>query len=292
MGFQLARWKRVRTRGVGAALVALALCSCSAVDVAYEHADWWMARRAMHYVDLDANQAKAVRTQFGVLHAWHRSHELPLYAQLLDHAAEQLQRGLTRNDVAWIMGVVNERWGVTSAELAHDLSPVLVTLKPQQVVQMANNLADENARFSKSQVELDSKKRARRRTEWLTDQVQKLTGELTPWQRARIASVPAATPEFPDVRLAERRRRQAQFLKLLREYHDPQTLQTAITGLLSAPREGASEDYRKSIARYEEQLIQMVLDLDRSLTPEQRSTAVSRLRKYAEQFRGIALGRT
>ena len=33
---------------------------------------------ATRYVELDSDQAKAVRTQFSHVHAWHRSQELPL----------------------------------------------------------------------------------------------------------------------------------------------------------------------------------------------------------------------
>lgn len=287
----MSRWILLRRLAV-VAVMALAFTGCAAIDLAYEHADWWMTRMATRYVELNSEQAKAVRVQFGHVHAWHRSHELPLYAELLDRMADRVQRGLTRSDMTWVMSAANERWVITSSELARELAPVLVTLNPEQMMQMADNLAYENTRFVKSQVDLDPSQRTRQRTEWLTKHIEKWTGDLTAAQRARIALVAASTPEFPEMRLAERRRRQARFLSLVRNQHDPNALQAAIVALLSAPREGASDEYRRSVARYEEQLIQMVLDLDRSLSPGQRAHAVKRMRKFAQEFRALAVAQT
>ena len=59
--------------------------------------------------------------------------------------------------------------------------------------------------------------------------------------------------------------------------------------MLGTPREGAEEAYRRSAVHYEEQMIQLVLDLDRSLSREQRATAVSRTRHYAQNFRALAV---
>ena len=63
---------------------AVLLCSCSALSVAYNHANWWLQRSVDRYVALDSAQAAAVRIRIDRLHAWHRTHELPVYADLLD----------------------------------------------------------------------------------------------------------------------------------------------------------------------------------------------------------------
>lgn len=282
---------------IAGALAVLAVSACAtlnvgALQVTYEHADWLLQRMAAHYVDLDTGQAQAVRTGFGNLHAWHRSQELPLYAELMEAAAGRMERGLRREDVVWIVRAINERWQVTSQRLAGELMPVLITLTPGQVGQMERKLADENAKFAKTQVSTDIRKADKHRTDWLEDQIARWIGELTPAQKARVELAMRQTEDFPALRLAERRRRQARFLHLVRDTHDPRVLGSALDDMVSTPREGAEEAYRHSVARYEEQMIQMVLDLDRTLTPEQRATAASRMRRYAQSFRALALGRT
>jgi hypothetical protein len=279
------------------ALGVLGLSSCAAlnvgtVNVAYEHADWLLQRMAAHYVDFDAGQAQAVRTGFGNLHAWHRSQELPVYAELMDAAAARMERGLRRDDVVWIVRAINDRWQVVGQRLAGEMTPVLVTLTPGQVQQMERKLADDNAKFAKTQVSADVRKADKHRADWLVDQFARWTGELTPAQRQRIELAVKQTEDFPALRLAERRRRQSHFLELVRDKRDPRALGSALNDMLSTPREGADEAYRRSVARYEEQMTQMVLDLDRTLSPEQRATAASRMRRYAQSFRALAVGRT
>jgi hypothetical protein len=242
---------------------------------------------ARQYVELDPRQSRAVKTTFGRLHAWHRNRELPVYAELMDNAAQRMGRGLRRDDVVWLMRTTNERWQATSTQLAHEMAPVLTTLTPEQLREMEEKLARDNAKFAKKHVN-NVQKANRERTEWLTEQVTRWIGELTPSQQDRIAAVTVATQDYPAARLAERRRRQGNFLHLVRDTHDPSSLSGALSDMLVAPRDGAAEAYKHSVAQYEEQVIQMVMDLDRSLTTEQRATAVDRLHRYAQAFRALS----
>ena len=286
-----------RTRAGNACLVvvcALALTACATlnlatVNVTYEHADWLLQRMATHYVELDDGQARAARAGFGNVHAWHRSQELPRYADLMDTAADRIERGLRREDVVWIVRAIDERWRVVSQRLAGELTPVLITLTPAQIGEMERKLAEDNAKFAKTQAAGDPRKAARYRAAWLDDQIARWIGELTPPQKVRVELAVKQTEDFPALRLAERRRRQAHFLHLVRDTRDPRMLGSALNDMLAAPREGADETYRHGVARLEEQMIQMVLDLDRTLTPEQRATAASRMRRYAQSFRALAV---
>ena len=274
-------------RGTCAA-AALALSSCAALNVgtfnvAYEHADWLLQRMAAHYVDFDARQGQAVHTGFGNLHAWHRIQELPVYAEVMDSAATRMERGLRRDDVVWMVRSVTERWLVVSRRLAAEMTPVLATLSEQQVVQMERKLADDNAKFAKTQVSADIRKADKHRAEWLNDQITRWTGELTPAQKDRVSLAVKQTEDFPALRLCRTsRRRQANFLQLVRHTHDAPALGAALSDMLGTPREGAEEGYRRSVVHYEGQMIQLVLDLDRTLSPEQRATAVARMRRYAQ----------
>ena len=280
-------------RGACAA-AALTLPSCAALNVgtfnvAYEHADWLLYRMAAHYVDLDAGQKQAVQTGFGNLHAWHRTQELPIYAEVMESAAARIERGLRRDDVTWMIRSVTEHWQLTSRHLAAEMTPVLSTLTEPQVVQMERKLADDNAKFAKTQVSADIRKADQHRAEWLNDQIARWIGDLTAAQKERVVLAVKQTEDFPALRLAERRRRQGNFLHLVRHTHDMRALGAALNDMLGTPREGADEAYRRSAAHYEEQMVQLVLDLDRTLSSQQRSTAAARMRRYAQNFRALAV---
>ena len=98
----------------------------------------------------------------------------------------------------------------------------------------------------------------------------------------------SSTPDFPAARLAERRRWQASLLQLIRQQHDEAALRSGLADLLATPRAGANDAYKHAVAHYEAELDQMILDLDRSLTPTQRATAVERLHHFATHLRQLA----
>ena len=266
--------------------------SGSAVNVAYDHADWLAAQKIARYVDLDKSQTAALRVHFERLHAWHRSHELPVYADLLDQAAERMTRPLRSEDIAWMMKNVNERRRIGAVQIANELAPLLITFSVEQRMQLADNLARDNARFTKTHLVPDRSKMLKERTEWLVGHVERWIGDLTPAQRARVNAVVVATPDFSAARVAERRRRQLRFVQLVEQLHDEQAMRLPLISLLATPHAKADESYRSAVVRYERELTRMVLDLDRTLTARQRAMAVSRLHRYAAQTRALAAKRT
>lgn len=262
-----------------------------AISLAYDHADWLVPRSIARYVDLSPAQKDELNAHFERLHGWHRANELPLYADVLDQASQRVGRGLTRDDVVWMLGTVTPRRQAGAAHIAAELAPMLVRLTPEQQAEIADNLAKDQAKFVKTQLGPDPDEVQRERTDWLTKQVERWTGSLTSQQRARVAAVALATPEFPAARAAERRRRQIAFLELIGRARDESSLRSGLERLLSSPRTGADTDYQRAVAHYEDQLTDMILDLDHSLSARQRATAVDRLQRYAAQFRELAVQR-
>jgi len=280
-------------RALAAAATVAVFASCSgvdsgAMDIAYEHADWLLQRMSARYVELDDSQKKALHTRLSHLHAWHRTQELPLYADLLDQTADRIDRHLGPADTAWMARSIQERRRAGAVVVAQELAPLLLTLTPAQQAQIAEAMARDNAHFTKTQLGPDSAARSKERTQWLSAQVERWTGKLTRDQREGIGRLASSTPDFPAARLAERRRWQASLLQLIRQPHDEAALRSALADLLAAPRAGANDAYKHALAHYEEELDQTILDLDRSLTPSQRTTAVERLHHFAAHLRELA----
>jgi hypothetical protein len=279
----------MRARPLVLLIVLLALlASCSAVRVSYDNAGWVLARMAGGYVDMDRGQARALKTQLGALHAWHRSEELPRYAELLESTAARLERGVSRDDVAWAVGAVRARYLVLSRETAEGLAPLLITLTDSQVDGLERRFAEDNRKFYATKLPADPEQAIRARTDWMCDRLEEWTGELTFAQRQRIERLVRAFPEVPALRLADRKRRQAQLLELLRARSEDADTQAKLVRLLADGDAGRSERYRQLLAHWQESLIDAMAELDRSLTARQRATAVERLRRYAQEFRGMA----
>jgi hypothetical protein len=279
----------MRTRYLVLPILLLALLvSCSAVRVSYDNAGWVLARMAGSYVDMDRGQARALKTQLGELHAWHRSEELPRYAELLESAAARLERGMSHDDVVWAVGVVRARYLVLGREAAEGLAPLLMTLTDSQVDRLEQRFARDNRKFYAAKLPKDPDAAIRDRADWMCDRLADWTGDLTPVQRQRVEDLARAFPEVPALRLEDRKRRQAELLAALRARPENPATRARLVTLLADPDAGRGQRYRQTLAAWEAQFIGVMLELERSLTARQRATAVERLRSYAEEFRSMA----
>ena len=272
--------------GLALALAAL-LASCSTVRLSYEHADWLLARMAGRYVDLDASQSRQFKAELAQFHDWHRGQELPQYSEAFDLAADRLARGLSRQDVNWALEAVRARARALGERAGEQFIPVLRTLSDRQLAQAQRELEEANAELVRTYLTGDASRRAARRAEWISDKLAEWIGPLTPAQRRQVDAFVAAHPDSVQLRLAERRRRQAEFLQLVQAYRASPGLESQLTAFLTDPDAQRSPASQQAGARMQEGFVDLLLELDRSLTPAQRRLAVAKLRDYAGDFRQL-----
>jgi hypothetical protein len=78
------------------------------------------------------------------------------------------------------------------------------------------------------------------------------------------------------------------FLQLVGSKETESAIRATLASLLQMPRAGADESYLRSITQYKQELSGMILDIDRSLSESQRTTAVVRLHRFARGLRDLA----
>lgn len=279
----------MRIRLIVPLLAVLALsAACSVVRISYDNADWILARMAARYVDMDRDQTRALKTQLGQLQAWHRREELPRYAALLDEGAARVQRGLTREDLAWAVASVRGRYQVLAHHAVTDLAPVLVTLNDSQIAGMEARFAADNRKFYAAKLSKSSEDSVETQAAWITARLEDWTGGTSPAQRELIVNLVRAYPNLPALRLTEREHRQAQFLGLLRAHPNDRAMQTQLVALVADPSTGPNGPYRDTLSAWEVSFVDTMVALDHSLTARQRATTVERLRRYAQEFRSLA----
>lgn len=278
-------------RFVSLCLLASLLAGCGAMRLSYDHADWLAARMADRYVDLTDDQARVFKTGLSDLHAWHRARELPVYAQTFDEAAQRLARGMSRADVQWAVDTVRARVHLLGQHTATQVSDALASLDEGQLREVEARFKEDNRKFAREQFSGDPARVAARRADWLCERLEYWTGDLTAAQRGRVHALVDAFPAMPRLRLEERERRQQNLLALVREGRSRADFESRLERFLADPDAGRSEASRRAMLEWERGLIDMLTDLDRTLSPVQRARAVQRMRDYARDFRQLAARR-
>src|SRR5215208_570321 len=104
--------------------LAAALSACSAIKLGYnnlgEVAYWWLDG----YVEFSDEQASRVRDDLARLHLWHRTRELPRFAELLHRIEELAPDDVTPAQTCAVFAQVLERLNTTGEQAA----PAIITL--------------------------------------------------------------------------------------------------------------------------------------------------------------------
>ncbi len=270
------------------AISALALVACSATRVAYDNADTMLRFMASSYLDLDAGQSDDLTPRIVRFHQWHRSNELPVYAALLRSASQRAAKGITAEDVAWGLGNLRSRYRRFAAKAAEDAAPVLATLAPAQLDALEHKFAESNGRYAKEFLPSDDKERRRRQLKRMLERFRDFAGELTPDQEARIEGFALAHERHVALRFEDRQRWQRDFVAALKAERKPEELGRRLAEMFDKPELRRSEEFIREDRRWDEDLGQLIVDLDRSLSPKQRAQVVRRLSDYAEDFAVLA----
>lgn len=268
--------------------VLVALTSCSALKLSYEKADWLLAHWAQRYVDLTAEQTRALRSELAKLQRWHRAHELPEYARAFDRAAVQLEAGMTRAQIQVLVDMVRARAGTLGVRAGQSFAPLVTSLSEAQLRDLQRRFAADNRRFERRHLSGSPAELAERRNDWMESRLEDWFGSLDRTQRARVQRLVAAFPDMPALRLAERRRRQAALLEVAREGGAGGAAGVRLGALLANLERGGPAPVHAAMVRWEHAFIDMLSELEDSLSSAQRAHAAARLRQYADDFRELA----
>ncbi len=279
------------SRGVLIAVLSmglLAVTACSTVRFAYNNIDVVIRFMASDYVEFDTAQYEQFKTRLDALHQWHRTRELPAYVALLQTAGGKVAKGVVADDVAWAIGALRSRYRLLAARAAEDAAPLLAQLSDAQIVELEKNFAEKNRKFSKERLEGDQKKLRQKRADQLLDYFREMTGKLSDAQEARIERFADDYGRMTTLRFEDRKRWQGQTLLLLRTERKLPQFAAHLTALFTNPEQGRSAEYIAASARYESGLADLVVDIDRTLTAEQRVRAVRRMQHYTDEFAALS----
>jgi hypothetical protein len=275
-------------RAVILLLALIGLAGCSGLRLAYNNADTLVRWMADDYFALEGAQLEDFKARLAGFHDWHRSEELPRYSVLMTSASGKLADGLTAPELLWAWESVKGRYRHMAAYAAPDLAQVLATLTPAQFERLDKKFAESGVEFTKKFLKGSEAEQRKRRDKRNLELMHEWFGDLSDVQESQIMLASAKLPLLYALRLQNRQRRQSEFIALLKTYRSPEELEPRLRQWLTAWEEGVAPEYRRLSELHRDLYVQMLLDLDRGLTPVQRAHAVARLNDYAELFTALA----
>ena len=280
----------VRLMTLVAAVVASAalLGGCAMVRIVYNNAEPLVRYTAHDYFDLDERQSEQFRKRLLQFHDWHRTTELPVYAELFRTAVKKAVNGFSREEVSWAAEALRARYHMLVTRAVEDAAPILVTLSPPQIAELERRLAKANAKYAREFLPEDERRRHRAQLKRMLDRFSGWTGTLTDAQEARIERFVQAHARTTAMRFDNRRRWQREAVALIRQQRSPEALAPRLADIFTHPAAHRTPEFTAALERWEAQFTDLILDLEPTLSAEQRALVLRRMERYAEDFEALS----
>ncbi len=265
-------------------VLGLFLQGCSVTRIAYDNADVFLRWQANSYFDFHGEQSDELDRRLASFLAWHRARALPTYARLAEEAAVRMARGLKREDLEWgydsSLARIREALGMAAGEMGG----LLDRLSQAQIVHFEQRLAEENRKFAKEQVQGSVEERQQRRVKRNLDRLEEWFGTLSDAQVERVRAYSKRAPLSSGLRESDRKRRQAELVAMLQAREAKQRLAKWAQDWDAGREPAYAEASRATRAEY----VELLLDLDKTLSAEQRERGVARLKRFAGLFESLS----
>ncbi len=257
------------------------LAGCTALQLGYNNADSLIHWRSGRYFGFEGEQKADFERRVQKFMEWHRRAELPKYAALANGLGDRLARGVALADLEWGYDAFQVLLRQTLRAAAVETGELLDTLNPAQVERFQARLAKENRDFAKDHVLAESPEARRaKRVKRNVDRMEEWFGSLTEAQVERIRLYSARAPLDDILRDQDRKRMQRELVGMIHAKETRRKLE-AWAIAWDQNRDPEYETLRKQNLR---EYFGMLIDLDKTLSAEQRNRAVQRLRGFAGDF--------
>jgi len=264
-------------------LISLVISGCG-VRFVYNQLDWLIPWYLNDYVELESHQEELFEDRLHDYLVWHRTDQLPRYADFLDQVADKAETGLSRQDIEAIEQQTEVFAAALMDRMLSDLIDLLATASDEQIAQLFERLEKDNAEYRREYIEVSPEKQRKQRFKDVIKYAERWTGRLSDEQVKQISNWASQFelmgPEIESARLAW----QQEFRRVLALRQDRVAYEQAFRALIDNPRFGRSDALQKKLDHNSELVVQLYLQLDKTLSQRQRKHMVDKLRSYAEDF--------
>lgn len=273
-----------------ALLGALSATGCSGVKVVYGQLDVLVPWYLRDYVELDPGQRSQLQHSVETLLAWHRESEIGRYAAFFHELAADTASPLPPGRLEAARQELEAFWDDIGRRVAPDAAALLSTLSDAQVESLLERMAREDDELARESAGRSPEQRAARRGKSLTRQVERWTGRLDASQRSLVVDCARDLRGDTAGWLASRAAWRAALREALARRADVEGLAASLERLFADGEDFWTPSYRDHFRADRQRVLGLLEDLDRTLTPQQRSHLRDRLERWALDLDAIAGG--
>jgi len=274
------------------ALLAVLVVSVSAsgctVKLAYNFLDWGLYWELKDYVKFNRDQRLLVKDEISQLIDWHRSDELPQYADQLEKLSIGLESGMTVDQLEVSYNNLRESWQRIVIKTLPAAVDIISNLNDQQINDFFEMLIEKEVDDAKDIESGTSTQTVEDREAYVSEKIVNVIGKLNKEQKALIAQWAQSMEPTKEFSLVQAIQWRTRMQAAVAERHDEQQLEQNLTVLFANPDQLRSASYRRVIEKNKRLVMQLLFNLNQTLTNQQRSKLVKKLNGFIDDFRDLS----
>jgi hypothetical protein len=163
----------------------LTACSFSFI---YNNLAWLSSWYLDDYVELTPQQQQLFDSAFTEFHSWHRQTQLSLYYQQLTLFKQQVNLGLSRDDINQHFSLIKNHWFSLREQAKSPLLTLTDSLSDSQRKQVIDEIEDNNQRRIDDYDQLSEQKWISKQCKNTQKQLKKWLGKLTSDQKLAVCN--------------------------------------------------------------------------------------------------------
>lgn len=270
-------------------LAMLVLSGGCSIKMMYNNADRIARWAANDYLRMDDAQEAYFVAEVKSIHYWHRTSELPLYADYLESLPKRIDNGVDEQEVQDIFDTFYSWWEVLEARAMPMVTELLLSLSDEQVERLPARLKKDNDEFSEDERDRPLAEVQEEWAETYADTMSRFSGRLTKVQKDYLAAQSVRyVPQF-GLWADYRRRWQQDLLTLLIEKrHDPDRFAPEFAALVDQRKSYYGEELTAVFDSNERLAREVTVWLLNNLTSDQREKFYTRVTELASTFRELS----
>jgi hypothetical protein len=279
-------YKTVRAL-VAVLAISLFVSGCT-IKLAYNFLDWGLYWELEDYVKFNRDQRSLVKDEITKLVDWHRSGELPKYADQLEKLADALENGLTVEQLDQTYNALSDGWQRIVIETLPAATNILSNLTDQQISDFFEVLIEEE-KDDANDIKRDTQEQlAIEREEYVSEKITDLVGKLNDEQKTLIAQWALKIEPIAQLSLDHSIQWRTKMQATMAERQNKQQLADTLLVLFANPDQLWSDEYRGVIEKNQHLVMTLLFDINQTLTDKQRDKLIRKLNSFVEDLRDLS----
>jgi len=257
----------------------------------YNHLDWMIPWYVDDYLSLDSAQRSALEIRLARQLNWHCRTQLPEYGAFLRSVGQEFEdpdQPVTREQFAHHLQTLKDFWKDLMARIGPDVADILITASDEQIDELFRNIEKDNLERQRTYVDPPEREILQNRTDRMVERLGRWIGDLTDTQYDAVQQWSRNVGATSSQWLANRRRVQQAFRQLIAARTVDPAFKEKFTALLVSPEVVRTKTYQTRLDRNIGFTLDLLTDIEKTLTDAQRSHLRAYLESLAEDFDALA----